>query len=74
MDCINISGDTLRTIFGKENFKSTILRMFLEDVLEEKRISSSDTAREASYNDEEAKFEEEKIPDPSEDDNSPVGY
>jgi signal-transduction protein with cAMP-binding, CBS, and nucleotidyltransferase domain len=74
VDCINISGDTLRTIFGKENFKCTILRMFLEDVLEEKRISSSDTAREASYNDEEAKFEEEKIPAASEDDNSPVGY
>lgn len=74
VECFNMSGDTIRSIFGKENFKSTVLRMFLEDVLEEKRISSNDTARVlGSYNDEEGKQEEEKVAAQSEGDESPVG-
>lgn len=36
VDCFNITGDTLRTIFGHDNFISTIIRLFIEDILEEK--------------------------------------
>jgi len=70
VDCFNISGDTLRSVFEREKFTSTVLRLFMEDVLEEKRISANDTSRASSFYDEDMKMEEEKQAPRSEDDNS----
>ena len=72
VDCYNMSGDTIRIIFGDENFVSTIVRLFLEDILEEKRNSGNDTGRISSLNDEEGKGEEEKINNIILDDDSSV--
>lgn len=73
VECFNISGDTIRTVFGKEQFSTILLRLFLEDILEEKRIAANDTSRNSSiYEDEikqEEEKEEEKNPEKSEDDN-----
>jgi hypothetical protein len=55
VDWFNISGDTLKTIFGAANFTSTVLRLFLEDILEEKRIATNDTSRNSLVNEEENK-------------------
>mmetsp|Transcript_9148 Transcript_9148/g.8761 ORF Transcript_9148/g.8761 Transcript_9148/m.8761 type:complete len:163 (-) Transcript_9148:1204-1692(-) len=55
VECFNISGDTIRTVFGRDKFSSTIIRLFLEDVLEEKRISSNNNSGSSSYYDEDAK-------------------
>jgi hypothetical protein len=60
----------LRTVFGEENYTSTLLRLFLEDILEDKRIMSHETARISSLNEEEMKFEDEKRLD---DDSSLLG-
>lgn len=73
VDCYNISGDTIRTIFGEDNFVSTIIRLFLEDILEEKRTSGNDTGRVSSLNDEEGKGEEERQHNMIDDDSSILG-
>lgn len=72
VDAFNISGDTLRAIFGKENLRSTVLRLFLEDMLEEKRLATTDTPRVSSVHEEEQKLEEEKFPN-IDDDTSVLG-
>ena len=71
VDWFNISGDTLRLIFGEgKYFESIVLRLFLEDILEEKRIATNDTARISSLNEEDKHEEDMKHMD---DDTSVVG-
>ena len=70
VDCFNISAETIRIVFGEENYTSIVLRLFLEDVLEEKRISHNDTSRVSSLNEEEMKYEDDKRND---DDSSLLG-
>ena len=72
VDCFNITGATIRNVFGKKHFTHIVLRLFIQDALEEKRIAAYASSRANSMYDDDVKVEEEKIVSKSEDDNSPL--
>lgn len=69
-----MSGDTIRAVFGEENFTNIVIRFFLADILEEKRTSNNDTSRDSSLHEgEEAKHEAEEEKKNGEEDNFLMG-